>query len=80
MLLVVAAELEALNAAVVTIGFTKPPFSNSCAEILRTGVVAPELPVVFLDDLLDQKNINHFVTLPVASFVCRLWQAIILIA
>ena len=26
---------------VVIIGFKRPPFSNSCAEILRTGVVAP---------------------------------------
>lgn len=29
---------------VVTIGFVRPPRSNSCAEILRTGVVAPEPP------------------------------------
>lgn len=30
---------------VLTIGFRRPPRSNSCAEILRTGVVAPEPPV-----------------------------------
>lgn len=29
---------------VFTIGFSKPPRSNSCAEIFRTGVVAPDPP------------------------------------
>lgn len=28
---------------VLTMGFKSPPRSNSCAEIFRTGVVAPEL-------------------------------------
>jgi hypothetical protein len=27
---------------VFTMGFRRPPRSNSCAEILRTGVVAPD--------------------------------------
>lgn len=30
---------------VLTIGFSRPPRSNSCAEIFLTGVVAPEPPL-----------------------------------
>ena len=30
---------------VLTIGLRRPPLSNSCADIFRTGVVAPDPPV-----------------------------------
>lgn len=33
---------------VLIIGFKRPPLSNSWAEILRTGVVAPEPPLDWL--------------------------------